>query len=107
GAEVAIALRVAGDGAVEDHAVPLSLTLIAHKEERLVAPVVNLGNPDRSAECTAELIALQNLARGGTTVARGQFIVAQEFEQISVIRIAAGFRRRVEGSAGACELGGV
>ena len=58
--------------------------MIAHEEKQFVLL-------DRPTDDATELVSLQGVARGGEEVPRVKIAVAQEFEQIAVKFIRAGF----------------
>ena len=82
----------------------LNCGLVAAKEEQFVLD-------NRTAQDSAELVALQRVALGGKEVARVQRPVAQKLEEIAVEFIRSGLRYRINSRPGICsprdaDLGG-
>src|SRR5207244_8309829 len=67
--------------------------------------MVDSWNRDRSADIRTELVLLQGFSRGGKIVLRVQGVVAKEFQQASVQRIATRLGGCVQDSARAAVLG--
>ena len=69
--------------------------------------IVDSWNRDRSADIRTELVLLQGFSRGSKIVLRVQGVVAKEFQQASVQRIATRLGSCVQDSARAAVLGGI
>ena len=82
------------------HALGRSRPLIIAEKENLVLS-------DRAAERAAELVLIERAARGRKIVARIEIGVAEEFENVAVKCIGAGFRDHVDLSAAEFAVFGV
>ena len=104
-AEVAAALRDRRHVAHVDDPLLSPVPFITGEEERLVPAVVHAGNHHRTAERSAELVALELLLVHREEVLRIETVVAEELERTPVKHVAARLRGHVERRAGAVELG--
>src|SRR5207249_2581953 len=92
--EVAVAVGIGGnEGAEPAQGAPYSVALIAAEEERSVAS-------DRSSQGAAELGSLERVARALEEVARIQYLVSVESEEVAVKGVGARFRDDIYDAAG-------
>ena len=83
-AEIAAALRRCRDCQLIRAGRTLAEALVAAEEKRLVHPVIELRNNNRTAGRTAEFVAIKGRIRWCKKIAGGKLAVAVVFEQAAV-----------------------